>query len=96
MLKAITAAALFAASTALFAQQSTPAPAPAAKERQEKMREAFKKARAACEGRQGEERRECMMKEMCASAKDPGKCEARVKERAQKMKERREQQGDKK
>ncbi len=104
MLKVMTAAALLAASTALFAQQTTPAPAPGAgkgeprherfdcskakdpkgcEERRTKAREAFKKARSACEGKQGDERRDCMRKEMCASAKDPAACEARVKEGAE-------------
>jgi hypothetical protein len=86
MLKALTpliTAALFAASTALYAQQTTPAPAPKAdkSERHEKAREAMKKAHAACDAKKGDERRDCMRKEMCASASDPGKCEARMKER---------------
>src|SRR5437763_910725 len=94
-------AVLFAASSALFAQQTTPAPAPkmdkgehgrrfdcsgakdpkACEERRDKARSAMKKARAACDGKQGDERRECMRKEMCAGAQDPAKCEASAKER---------------
>jgi hypothetical protein len=86
MLKALTpliTAALFAASTALYAQQTTPAPAPKAdkSERHEKAREAMKKAHAACDAKKGDERRDCMRKEMCASASDPAKCEARAKDR---------------
>jgi hypothetical protein len=38
---------------------------------------AHEKARKACEGKKGEEGRDCMRREMCAQAKDPGKCEAR-------------------
>src|SRR5215213_5749341 len=76
-------AALFAASTALYAQQTTSAPAPKAdkSERHGMHREAMKKAHAACDAKQGDERRDCMRKEMCASAKDSAKCEARAKER---------------
>jgi Spy/CpxP family protein refolding chaperone len=95
-------AALFAVSTALFAQQTTPAPAPkadkggqekhgrfdcskakdpkACEERREKMKAAHNKARQACDAKQGDERRDCMRKEMCAQAKDPAQCEARFKE----------------
>jgi hypothetical protein len=100
MLKILTTTALLAASTALFAQPTTPAPGKgemrherfdcskakdpkACEERREKAREAFKKARGACEGKQGDERRDCMRKEMCASAKDPGQCESRVKQGAE-------------
>ena len=110
-------AVLFAASTALVAQQATPAPGAgkgdgkgherrfdcssakdpkACEERREKMRDAMKKAHAACEGKQGAERRQCMGQQMCAQAKDPAKCEARLKERMEKRKEHREKLGDKK
>jgi hypothetical protein len=41
----------------------------------------MKKARAACDAKQGDERRDCMRKEMCAGASDPAKCEARAKDR---------------
>ena len=104
MLKAlipVITAALFAASSALYAQQSAPAPAPKAEksgrdrhwdcakakdpkrceERQEKARSAMKKAHAACDGKQGDERRDCMRKEMCAAAPDPAKCASHAKER---------------
>jgi hypothetical protein len=104
VLTPIFTAALLAASTALFAQQSTPAPAPkadkgerherhfdcsqakdpkACEERRDKARAAMKKAHAACDGKKGDERRECMRKEMCAGAADPQKCEARATERMQ-------------
>ena len=56
-----------------------------------KMREAAKKARAACDSKAGEERRECMRKELCAQSKDPAKCEANAKARAEKRKQRTEQ-----
>ena len=101
----IIGAVLFAASTALFAQQTAPAPAPGAgkggdherherrfdcskakdpkacEERREKARAAMKKAHAACDGKKGDERRDCMRKEMCAGAQDPAKCETHVKDR---------------
>ena len=98
-LASLTGAALLAASTALFAQgapASDAGKAPrrfdcsqakdpkACEERREKMRTAFQKARAACEGKQGTERRDCMRTQMCSSAKEPGKCEARAKELAEK------------
>jgi hypothetical protein len=59
-------------------------------ERMAKMREARDKARAACEGKAGDERRDCMEKSFCAQAKDPGKCEANLKERAERRREVRE------
>jgi hypothetical protein len=74
-------AALLAASAAPFAQ--APQGGDAAKqERREKMKAAHRKARGACEGRQGDAHRDCMRKEMCAQAKDPGRCETQAKERA--------------
>src|SRR3954466_68552 len=112
MLKTLTplfAAALFAATTSLYAQ--TPAPAaPAEKggrmhrgfdcskakdpkaceERRTKMKAAHEKAKSACDGKQGADRRSCMQQQMCAQSKDPAKCEARIKERAEKRKERME------
>ena len=96
----LTGAALLAASTALLAQQAAPAPdagkAPrrfdcsqakdpkGCEARREKARAAFQKARAACEGKQGTERHDCMRTQMCSSAQDPAKCEARAKEIAEK------------
>jgi hypothetical protein len=53
----------------------------------EKMRAAHEKARAACEGKQGPERGECMRVHMCAEAKDPAQCEARAKEAAERRKQ---------
>jgi len=46
-----------------------------------KAKAAFGKARQACEGKQGEEGRDCMRRELCAQSKDPAKCEAQAKER---------------
>ena len=64
------------------------------------MRSAMKKAHEACEAKKGDERRQCMGQQMCAQAKDPAKCEARLKEgmekRKQRREERREKQGEKK
>jgi len=54
----------------------------ACEERLAKAKAAHEKARKACEGKKGEEGRDCMRREMCAQAKDPGKCEAQVKEAA--------------
>jgi Spy/CpxP family protein refolding chaperone len=101
MLPPLLGAALLAASAAVFAQQTTPAPAPeagkgpkmgrfdcsqakdpkACEERRDKARAAMKKAHAACDGKKGDERRDCMRKEMCSGAPDPAKCEASAKER---------------
>ena len=65
-------------------------------ERMAKMREARDKARKACEGKTGGERRDCMEKSFCAEAKDPAKCEASLKERAERRREIREACKDKK
>jgi hypothetical protein len=59
-------AALFAASTALYAQVD-----------RQQAKDARAKALKACEGKQGEERRACLQREMCAQAKDPKACEER-------------------
>ena len=45
-----------------------------------KARDSHAKARKACEGKDGDARRDCMRKEMCAQSKDPAKCEAQAKE----------------
>jgi hypothetical protein len=86
MLKVFTplvAAVLLAATTSLYAQTPPAGPAPATKEeRRAKGKEMHKKARAACEGQQGQAHRDCMRKEMCAQSKDPAKCEAHFKERS--------------
>jgi Spy/CpxP family protein refolding chaperone len=63
----------------------------ACEEMRAKMREAAKKARAACDSKAGDERRDCMRREMCAQSKDPAKCEASAKARAEKRKQRLEQ-----
>jgi hypothetical protein len=63
------------------------------KERREKMKAVHEKARQACEGKQGDERRACMIKQSCAQQPEPAKCEARVQER---LKQHKQRQGDKK
>ncbi|HYE38888.1 MAG TPA: hypothetical protein VEB23_03100 [Ramlibacter sp.] len=62
----------------------------ACEERREKVRAARDKARKACEGTQGDARRECMVKQACSQAKDPAQCESRMKQRAEKRKQHRE------
>lgn len=64
-------AALFAASTVLYAQVDDKAA------RRQQLKDAHQKAVKACEGKQGEERRACLQREMCAQAKDPKACEER-------------------
>jgi len=54
----------------------------ACEERLAKAKAAHEKARKACEGKKGDEGRDCMRREMCAQAKDPAKCEAQLKEAA--------------
>ena len=79
----ILAAGLLAASSALYAQSPQTAPDKGGKsERHEKMKAAVKKARQACEGKQGQEHRDCMRKEMCAQSKDAARCEEHFKERS--------------
>ena len=70
---AILGAVLLAASTGLYAQ----APKDEGKAARQEARE---KVRKACEGKQGEERRSCMQREVCAQSKDPAKCDAQAKE----------------
>lgn len=97
MLRTLLPAALLAFCTPLFAQAPSDAPKPkaerrfdcskakdpkACEERLANFKAAHEKARKACEGKKGEEGRDCMRREMCAQAKDPGKCEAQVKEAA--------------
>jgi len=55
----------------------------ACEERTARVKSAVGKARQACAGKQGSERRECMRHELCAPAKDPAQCEAQAKERAE-------------
>ena len=94
-------AALLAASTGLYAQApqgdmkgkgerhfdcSQAKDPKACEERVAKMKAAHEKAKAACEGKQGDERRACMRTQMCAQSKDPAKCEANARERFEKRK----------
>jgi hypothetical protein len=67
---------LLSLSTLAFAQ--APDSDAAKAERRAKVKEARDKAAKACDGRQGQERRDCMRREMCAQAKDPKACEARA------------------
>jgi len=60
-------------------------------ERRQKARAAHEEARKACDGKQGDERRQCMQTTMCAKAPDPAKCEARSKERGEHRKKRMEE-----
>ena len=69
-------AALAVATSGTFAQE-------AKSERHAKMKAAHEQARKACEGRKGDDARECMRREMCAQAKDPAACEARGKAQAE-------------
>ena len=94
MLKTLVTAALLACTTAAFAQSAPPADTAksrrfdcskakdpkACEERLAKAKSAHEKARQACDAKKGDERRDCMRKEMCAQSKDPAKCEARAKE----------------
>jgi uncharacterized protein YukE len=96
MLRTLACIAMMAFSTSLLAQAPAPAPKPraerfdcskakdpkACEERLAKLKAARDKARQACEGRKGDEHRDCMRREMCAQSKDPAKCEAQVKEAA--------------
>ena len=82
MLKPLIGVLLIAASTAVFAERvdCSKAKDPArCEERVAKMKAAHGKAQKACEGKQGDARRDCMRREMCSQAKDPAKCEARAK-----------------
>jgi len=97
MLRILLPTALLALCAPVFAQAPSDAPKPkaerrfdcskakdpkACEERLAKAKAAHENARKACEGKKGEEGRDCMRREMCAQAKDPGKCEAQVKEAA--------------
>jgi hypothetical protein len=71
------------------------APDPAQCEaRRKQMRERFEQARAACEGKQGSERGECMAQSICAKAPDPQICTARAAERRKAMQACAGKQGD--
>jgi hypothetical protein len=105
-MKSILAACLLAASTFAFAQApSGDAAKPPRKERfdcsqakdpktceerRAKMKAMHEKASKACEGKQGDEHRACMSQQFCAQAKDPAQCQARLKDRADKRKQRME------
>jgi len=101
MLRILLPTALLAFCAPVFAQAPSDAPKPkaerrfdcskakdpkACEERLAKPKAAHEQARKACEGKKGEEGRNCMRHEMCSQAKDPGKCEARVA-RAEKIRE---------
>ena len=101
MLRTLLSIALLAASTALFAQSprvdcSKAKDPKACEERMAKAKAAHQKARQACEGRKGDEARDCMRREMCAQTKDPAKCEAHLKDRAAQRAKMREACKDKK
>jgi hypothetical protein len=111
MLKTLVSAVLIAFSTALLAQAPAEGAKPrgeprfdcskakdpkACEERLAKAKAAHEKARAACEGKKGDEGRDCMRREMCAQTKDPAKCEAHMKERAARRAQIREACKDKK
>jgi hypothetical protein len=49
----------------------------ACEERVAKFKAAHEKAKAACEGKQGEAQHECMRLQMCSQAKDPKACQER-------------------
>jgi hypothetical protein len=94
MLRILLSLVLLSASTALVAQAPSREAPPqrrfdcskakdpkACEERLAKAKAAHEKARQACEGKKGDDERDCMRREMCAQTKDPAKCEAHIKER---------------
>ncbi|MGH8690678.1 MAG: hypothetical protein ACREUS_06580 [Burkholderiales bacterium] len=66
-------AALLAASTALYAQQTDDKAA-----RRQALKDAHSKALKACEGAKDEARRACLQRELCAQSKDPKACQERI------------------
>jgi Spy/CpxP family protein refolding chaperone len=68
----------------------------ACEERVAKAKAAREQARQSCQGKKGDEERECMRREMCAQTKDPAKCEAHIKERGAQRAQVREACKDKK
>jgi len=97
MLRILIPTALLAFCAPAFAQAPSDAPKPKAErrfdcskakdpkdceERLAKAKAAREKAKKACEGKKGDEGRDCMRREMCAQSKDPGKCEAAAAQRA--------------
>ncbi len=96
MVKTLIAAVLLAGTTSLYAQSPSAPPSDADKaarreQIKEKRKAALDEARKACEGKQGDERSECMEHSLCSKAKDPDKCEARLKARLEKRKQRLQQ-----
>ena len=78
-LAAVIGAALLAASTGLYAQAPKGEPKDADRAaKREQIKQAHEKAVKACESKQGDERRACIRKEVCAQSKDPQACEARI------------------
>ncbi|HXJ08485.1 MAG TPA: hypothetical protein VNH12_03195, partial [Burkholderiales bacterium] len=65
----------------------------ACEERRTKAREARDYARKQCEGKTGAAHGDCMIKEGCSKAQDPAKCEANLKARAEKHKQRMQEKG---
>jgi Spy/CpxP family protein refolding chaperone len=111
MLRTLLSVVLLTFSAGLLAQAPADAPKPrgerrfdcskakdpkACEERLAKAKAAHQKARQACDGKKGDEGRDCMRREMCAQTKDPAKCEAQVKERAAQRSKIREACKDKK
>ena len=72
VLSSLIGALLAAAAASLHAQ------APGADEAREKLRAERAQAEKACQGQQGAQHRDCMLREMCAQQKDPKACEERV------------------
>ena len=80
MIRALALAALLASAAAVSAQSrgvdcSKARDPKACEARVAKVKAARDKARKACEGKKGEEARECLQRERCAQTKDPAKCE---------------------
>ena len=63
----------------MFAQAKDTKPC---QERFAKGKETYSKANKACEGKKGDERGDCMRRELCAQSKDPAGCEKHAKEMA--------------
>jgi len=75
---ALAMAALFAAFTVQAQQPPPDGKAETRDEQRQKIRAARQKAAQACKGTRGDARHDCMERELCAQAKDPAKCNARV------------------
>ena len=74
---------LLVGASTLYAQTTTPPAGDADKAaKREKMKAAHQQAMQACQGKQGDEHRDCMRTQMCSQAKDPAKCEAHWKQHA--------------